>query len=63
MDGINLFMDQSLVVPTGQHWEEEVLMPFLRSIILKTKEKTEKLTELRRKSMHVQYQQHSFIQT
>lgn len=53
VDGINAFMDQSLVVPTGQHWEEEVLMPFLRGIIFKQKEKTEKLIELRRKSMYV----------
>ena len=49
LDGLFEFMGDSVVVPTGQEWEDEVMMPFLQRIISKQKE-MKKAEQIRKKS-------------
>ena len=45
LNGLFEFMGHSVVVPTGQEWEDEVMTPFLNQIISKQKEIKKKSVE------------------
>ena len=57
LNGLFEFMGHSVVVPTGQEWEDEVMTPFLNQIISKQKEIKKKSVEqqIKRKSKSVIY--------
>ena len=40
VDGIKSFLDNSVVLPTGQRWDEDVLAPVIRRIIAKQQQES-----------------------
>ena len=56
LDGLFEFMGDSVVVPTGQEWEDDVMKPFLDALISKHKEikkKSDEVTIRRNSESHI----------
>ena len=61
VDGLDTFMEDSLVLPTGQHYEEDTLMPILQRIMKKGKEVKENEERMKRGIFDFLLLMHYFI--
>ncbi len=50
LDGLDTFMEDSLVLPTGQEYEDDTLLPILQKLVRKRKE-TKMLEDQMRKGL------------
>ena len=56
LDGFDTFMDNSLVLPVGQHYDQETLLPILHKLMKKEKEVVQEMTDITiRKGKKINY--------